>query len=88
MWVEMLAAVDQESGEDGQREEGHGGCTCTVNRSLDTCWRVIKTASSQHAEDVNSAGCVGCGIEDLGHHDLQTEEEGPGHAHRAFSQVI
>ena len=34
MWVEMLAAVDQESGEDGQREEGHGGCTCTVYSSF------------------------------------------------------
>ena len=33
VWVEMLA-VDQEGGEDGQREDGHGGCTCTVYSSF------------------------------------------------------
>ena len=53
-------------------------------RSLDTCWR---KQNSQHANDVNSAGCVGCGIEDLDHCDLQIEEEGPGHVHRASWQV-
>ena len=34
VWVEMLAAVDLEGGEDGRREDGHGGCTCTLCSSF------------------------------------------------------
>ena len=34
VWVEILAAVEQERGEDGQRKDGHGGCTCALYSSF------------------------------------------------------